>query len=87
KEVATLERQLLRTVRGGRQYTIDLTVTDDLTTHRDHAYALGAGIRFIASDEPPAGKSSGKAAAGDAGDAAAAGEPAAEAAESTKKGT
>lgn len=54
KDVATLERQLLRTVRGGRQYTIDLTVTDDLTAHRDHAYAVAAGIKFVASDEAPA---------------------------------
>jgi hypothetical protein len=86
KDVATLERQMLRTVRGGRQYTIDLTVTDDLTAHRDHAYALGAGIRFIASDEPPAGKSPGKVEASEAGEAPAAEAAAAEPAESSKKG-
>lgn len=57
KELATIERQILRTTQGGRTYTIDLQVrSNELEKHRDHAYALAAGIKFHAgtASTPPA---------------------------------
>jgi hypothetical protein len=52
KDLATIERQILRTTQGGRTYTIDLQVkSNDLGTHRDHAYAIAAGAKFHAAAE------------------------------------
>lgn len=74
---ATLERQVLRTTQAGRTYTIDLQVDNtDLAKHRDHAYAIAAGVRFhegqagATSGTPEPAAPAGAAGAADAGTAA-----------------
>jgi len=76
---ATLERQVLRTTRAGRTYTIDLQVDNtDLAKHRDHAYAIAAGVRFhegqsgatSGTPEPAAPAGAGPVGAADAATAA-----------------
>lgn len=55
KDLATIERQILRTTQAGRTYTIDLQVkSNDLGNHRDHAYAIAAGVKFHAGGAPAA---------------------------------
>lgn len=46
KELATIERQVLKTCSGGRVYTLELQVRGQIGDHRDHAYAVAAGIKF-----------------------------------------
>lgn len=49
KQVATIERQILKTTRGGRTYTVELQVPiKELLKYRDAAYAVAAGMRFSA---------------------------------------
>lgn len=50
RDLATIERQILKTTRGGRTYLIDLQVpAKELLKYRDAAYAIGAGIKFGAA--------------------------------------
>lgn len=51
-----IERQVLQTAWQGRMYTVDLQVTDqaEMKKHRDVAYAVAAGLKFIA--DPAADK-------------------------------
>lgn len=49
REVATIERQVLTTVRGGRKYVLELQVTGELMEFRDDAYAVAAGIKFLSA--------------------------------------
>lgn len=54
KELATIERQILRTTQAGRSYTIELQVrSNELGAHRDHAYAIAAGVKFHAAGAAP----------------------------------
>lgn len=53
KQVATIERQILKTTRGGRTYTVELQVpAKELVKYRDSAYALAAGMVFSAEGAP-----------------------------------
>ena len=52
----SLERQFLQTVVDGRLYTVEMQVfPKTILKHRDHAYAVGAGMKFTtpAGEEPP----------------------------------
>lgn len=47
KQIATVERQILKTTRFGRTYVLELQVTrGELTQYRDAAYAIGAGMKI-----------------------------------------
>jgi len=51
KQTATIERQILKTTRGGRTYTVDLQVPiKELTKYRDSAYAIAAGMVFLSGE-------------------------------------
>ena len=51
KQTATLERQILKTTRGGRTYTVELQVpVKELLKYRDPAYAIAAGMVFLSPD-------------------------------------
>lgn len=78
KKAATIERQILKTTRGGRTYIVELQVPiKELKPHRDHAYAVAAGMKFTAGGSAPAGETN----APEAAPAAAPAEPAAKPAE------
>lgn len=50
---AAAEVQVLATIQNGRMYTVELQViAKTILAHRDHAYAVGAGLKF-----PQAGES------------------------------
>jgi hypothetical protein len=48
------EVQVLMTVREGRTYIVELRVRDvaDLKKYKAHAYAVAAGLKFVADDKP-----------------------------------
>ena len=46
-----VDRQILKTVAGGRMYTLELQVfRGNLMDHRDSAYAVAAGMNFLKAD-------------------------------------
>jgi hypothetical protein len=46
-----VDRQILKTVAGGRIYTMELQVfRGNLLDHRDSAYAVAAGVNFLQAD-------------------------------------
>lgn len=53
KQVATIERQILKTTRGGRNYLVELQVPiKELLKYRDASYAIAAGMSFQAGAAP-----------------------------------
>jgi hypothetical protein len=59
-----IDRQFLKTIAGGRIYTVELQIfRGNLMDHRDIAYAVAAGMRFLKTDA--AGGTGGEGSLGD----------------------